>query len=68
MAARDEREHQCLRRPYWPEGTDLSVHSRADLDDVAFQRNVRPDGSLGFPKQAGKPNVLLSEHGDAATA
>ena len=68
MAAPVERARQCLPRPYFPERTDLSVHSRADLEDVAFLRNVRPGGSLVFSKQSGKLNVLLSEHGDAATA
>jgi len=37
-----------LLRQYLPKGSDLSEHSQAELDDVAWKLNTRPRKSLGF--------------------
>jgi len=37
-----------LLREYMPKGTDLSVHTRADLDAIAAELNDRPRKRLGF--------------------
>ncbi len=44
-----------LLRQYFPKGSDLSVHSEADLDWVAAELNDRPRKRLGF----GKPDELI---------
>src|ERR1035437_2965925 len=44
-AARNQREH-WQRRRYFPKGTDLSVHSAADLDGVAAELNDQPCARL----------------------
>jgi IS30 family transposase len=33
-------------------GTDLSVHSQADLDAIAFHHNAKPRESLGWKAPA----------------
>lgn len=37
-----------LLRVYLPKGSDLSIHSQAQLDAIAFKLNARPRKSLGW--------------------
>lgn len=48
-----------LLRQYFPKGTDLSVHSAADLDWVAAELNDRPRKRLGFRKPIEQIGELL---------
>lgn len=57
-----------LLRQYLPKGTDLSVHSQLDLDNIAFSLNNRPRQTLEWLKPKEKLDQLLSEAGDALTA
>jgi IS30 family transposase len=43
-----------LLRQYFPKRTDLSVHSQAQLDQVALRLNQRPRKTLGFETPASK--------------
>ena len=47
-----------LLRQYFPKGTDLSRHSRSDLDAVATTLNNRPRKTLGYKT----PIETLNEH------
>ena len=48
-----------LLRQYFPKGSDLSVHSAADLDWVAQELNDRPRKRLGFSKPLEELHELL---------
>ena len=48
-----------LLRQYFPKGTDLSRHSRGDLDAVAFALNSRPRKTLGWKTPAEALDGLL---------
>ena len=48
-----------LLRQYFPKGTDLSVHSAADLDWVAAELNHRPRKRLAFRKPIEEIGPLL---------
>jgi IS30 family transposase len=49
-----------LLRQYMPKSTDLSVHSRADLDRIAASLNNRPRKTLGYMKPSEKLAELLA--------
>ena len=57
-----------LLRQYFPKGTDLARHSRADLDAVALALNIRPRKTLGWKNPAEALRELLHSHGQGSVA
>lgn len=48
-----------LLRQYMPKGTDLSIYSRQDLNDIADSLNGRPRQTLGWMTPSEKLNQVL---------
>ena len=50
-----------LLRQYLPKGTDLSIHSAADLASIQFRLNTRPRRILGFQTPLERFNAMLHD-------
>ena len=57
-----------LLRQYLPKGSDLSVHTAAELDAIADRLNGRPRKTLGFKTPAEELARLLSDDQPAGVA
>jgi IS30 family transposase len=57
-----------LLRQYFPKGTDLARHSRADLDAVAWALNTRPRKTLAWKTPAEALDDLLHSAGQPGVA
>jgi IS30 family transposase len=57
-----------LLRQYFPKGTDLSLHSQAELDRVSIELNDRPRKTLDYRKPVEAYDQILSESYGAMTA
>ena len=51
-----------LLRQYFPKGTDLSIHSQAQLNRVARQLNERPKKTLKYETPADKSGKCVATH------
>lgn len=60
MAARNEREHEWTLAAYFLKGTDLSVHTPAELQRVAKELNTRLRKTLGWTTPAALFDSLKS--------
>jgi IS30 family transposase len=56
-----------LLRQYFPKGTDLSLHSQAELDRVAMRLNDRPRKTLDYRKPVEVYDEMLTESCGAMT-
>ena len=58
-----------LLRQYFPKGTDLSRHSRSDLDAIGAALNSRPRKTLGYrtPAEALNEHLHSLQQGSVAT-